>query len=137
MFGERENGTDGRAGTVGTDFQASTQLPQAFAHANKPHAELGSARPPVKRLQDLGWNAVASVFHFQTYLAGLLQEPNGCGPAAGMPVNIAERFLEDPEQRQLSCLGQLPKLRRNLLVHAQPAALRKAVGVLPHRVRQP
>src|SRR5208282_2972651 len=109
------------------DLQSPSQLRHPFAHANDSDAE-SSARFVELLARSLG-NAAPLIAYLQHDPGRLSVQANASRAAAGMPLNVGQAFLDDPEEGRLSFLGQPAKSGRNSHLHPDAAPLAESLSV--------
>jgi hypothetical protein len=108
------------------------KLLDPLAHADDAHA--GAAATLHEERQRCARYAPASIVDLQHERPVVVtQKPDARGPALRVPMDVGQRFLDDPEERRLGVERQPLEAFGQLEIHRDAAALGKPRGVPPHR----
>ena len=108
------------------DIKAATKLLESLADARESDANVSCFPETVKHLSR---NPGTEVLHSKHNNYIVRSHRYTYGATARVPVDIGERLLQDPEQRNLGSARKPAQLRRQVKLGSDPAALAKAVDI--------
>lgn len=114
------------AGLGASDGQFATELANAFSHSGDADTELA------RRFHsgDLGRDSLSVVAHLHDDLFGLADNFDARAIASGVSIDVAERFLDDPEDGHLDIFGNtLEDVGNEREGNLELAALHETVNV--------
>src|ERR1700730_11095632 len=95
---ERKDSNHGCTLTARANLKRAPKLPSSFLHALKADFRLPAGAP-------FG-HSPTMVFYFQTNLVCVPRNSDDCIAAAGVPMNVGKRLLQNTEYRDLHFPGQ-------------------------------
>src|ERR1700677_1501963 len=110
---ERKYGGNLGAGAVGVDLEASAELCDALVHALNPDASFRSVESAIRR----NGHAAAAILNSKANFSGFAPQGDAGIAAAGVAVNVGERFLHDAEDGHFHIIGKAAELGRDCQLH--------------------